>query len=101
MRGFFDGIVNDAASHFPTYDVPLLIGEFTLFGLMDAWTYGLNRFAEQGGINWTMWSYKVRTTNSTGVRRSTSSGTTPSATSSRPPPREIRISAAPSIVPDC
>ena len=45
--------------------MPLLIGEFTLFGLMDSWTYGLGRFAEQGGINWTMWSYKVRTTNST------------------------------------
>jgi aryl-phospho-beta-D-glucosidase BglC (GH1 family) len=65
MRGFVDGIMNDANSHFPTYKVPLLIGEFTLFGLMDSWTYGLNRFAEQGGINWTMWSYKVRTTNST------------------------------------
>jgi aryl-phospho-beta-D-glucosidase BglC (GH1 family) len=65
MRGFVDGIMNDATSHFPTYNIPLLIGEFTLFGLMDAWTYGLNRFAEQGGINWTMWSYKVRTTNST------------------------------------
>jgi aryl-phospho-beta-D-glucosidase BglC (GH1 family) len=64
MRGFVDGIMNDAISHFPTYNVPLHIGEFTLFGLMDAWTYGLNRFAEQDGISWTMWSYKVRTTNS-------------------------------------
>src|SRR5882757_1456605 len=65
MRGFVDGIMNDATSHFPTYKVPLLIGEFTLFGLLESWTYGLNRFAEQGGINWTMWSFKVRTTNST------------------------------------
>jgi len=65
MRPFVDGIMTDATSHFPTYDVPLLIGEFTLFGLLDAWTYGLGRFAEQGGINWTMWSYKVRTTSST------------------------------------
>jgi endoglucanase len=65
MRSFVDGIMNDATSHFPTYKVPVLIGEFTLFGLMDSWTYGLNRFAEQAGINWTMWSYKVRTTNST------------------------------------
>jgi endoglucanase len=65
MRGFVDGIMNDATSHFPTYRVPLLIGEFTLFSLMESWTYGLNRFAEQAGINWTMWSYKVRTSNST------------------------------------
>jgi aryl-phospho-beta-D-glucosidase BglC (GH1 family) len=65
MRGFVDGIMTDATTHFPTYNVPLLIGEFTLFGLIDSWTYGLNRFAEQGGINWTMWSFKVRTTNST------------------------------------
>ena len=65
MRGFVDGIMNDATSHFPTYRVPLLIGEFTLFSLMESWTYGLNRFAEQSGINWTMWSFKVRTTNST------------------------------------
>ncbi len=65
MRGFVDGIMSDATSHFPTYGIPVIIGEFTLFGLLDAWTYGLGRFAEQGGINWTMWSYKVRTTNST------------------------------------
>jgi endoglucanase len=64
MRAFVDGILNDATAHFPTYNVPLIIGEFTLFGLMDAWTYGLNRFAEQAGINWTMWTYKVRTSNS-------------------------------------
>jgi endoglucanase len=65
MRSFVDGIMNDATSHLPTYKVPLLIGEFTLFGLLDSWTYGLGRFAEQSGINWTNWSYKVRTTNST------------------------------------
>jgi aryl-phospho-beta-D-glucosidase BglC (GH1 family) len=64
MRGFVDDIMNDANAHFSTYNVPLIIGEFTLFGLMDAWTYGLNRFSEQPGINWSMWAYKVRTTNS-------------------------------------
>ena len=43
------------------YDVPVLIGEFTLFEDRTAWEKGLSLFAERG-YNWTVWNYKTTVT---------------------------------------
>ena len=43
------------------YDVPVLIGEFTLFEDKEAWNNGLNLF-DQRGYSWTIWNYKTTVT---------------------------------------
>ena len=43
------------------YDVPVLIGEFTVFEDRDAWTQELALFDERG-YNWTIWNYKTTVT---------------------------------------
>ncbi len=40
------------------HGVPVLVGEFTLFRNMDAWTFALDTY-NQEGLNWTIWTYKV------------------------------------------
>lgn len=40
------------------YDVPLLVGEFTLFNNIQSWDYALRVYEEQGW-NYTTWTYKV------------------------------------------
>jgi len=40
------------------YDVPLLVGEFSLFSNLQSWDYALNLYEEQGW-SWTTWSYKT------------------------------------------
>ncbi|MBS4197118.1 chitobiase/beta-hexosaminidase C-terminal domain-containing protein [Lederbergia citri] len=40
------------------YNVPLLVGEFTLFNNLQSWDYALNVY-EQQGWSFTTWSYKV------------------------------------------
>lgn len=46
--------------------MPTYIGEFTCFGLEDAWNYVMNRFNEEG-INYTSWSYKTNNSGSWGI----------------------------------
>lgn len=41
-----------------TYDVPLFVGEFTLFSSREAWEYGLREY-EANGVNYCVWTYKV------------------------------------------
>lgn len=52
------------------YDVPVLIGEFTLFENKEAWHKQLNLF-DQRNYSWTIWNYKICSdgwwTNSWGV----------------------------------
>ena len=48
------------------YGVPTYIGEFTCFGLEDAWNYVMNRFNEEG-IHYTSWSYKTNNSGSWGI----------------------------------
>ena len=50
--------VQDLCHSFAAYDVPCLIGEFTFFDDVDAWTTWLNNYDERGW-NWTIWNYKV------------------------------------------
>ncbi|MEK8127279.1 cellulase family glycosylhydrolase [Paenibacillus filicis] len=40
------------------YNVPLFVGEFSLFSNLQSWEYALNLFEEQGWM-WTTWSYKT------------------------------------------
>ena len=40
------------------YDIPVLIGEFTLFSNLSSWKYGLSVFEEMGW-SWTTWTYKT------------------------------------------
>ena len=43
------------------YEVPVLIGEFTMFEDRDAWDQGLALF-DRRGYNWTIWNYKTTVT---------------------------------------
>ena len=43
------------------YDVPVLIGEFTLFEDKEAWADALAMY-DQRGYNWTIWNYKTTVT---------------------------------------
>jgi len=43
------------------YDVPVLIGEFTLFEDKEAWADALEMY-DQRGYNWTIWNYKTTVT---------------------------------------
>ena len=43
------------------YDVPVLIGEFTMFEDRDAWAQQLARF-DTRGYSWTIWNYKTTVT---------------------------------------
>jgi hypothetical protein len=59
MRAFVDTNVNAVQNtDFGTFQVPMLAGEFSLFGLGEAWEYGLGRFT-QSGWSWTIWTYKL------------------------------------------
>ena len=59
-----DNIINSINN--ANYGVPTYIGEFTCFGLEDAWNYVMNRFNEEG-INYTSWSYKTNNSGSWGI----------------------------------
>jgi len=48
------------------YGVPTYIGEFTCFGVEDAWNYVMNRFNDEG-IHYTSWSYKTTNSGSWGI----------------------------------
>ena len=43
------------------YDVPVLIGEFTLFEDKEAWSNALQMYDDRG-YNWTVWNYKTTVT---------------------------------------
>lgn len=51
----------DFSNLFRDYDVPVLIGEFTLFEDRDAWADQLAMF-RQRNYSWTVWSYKTTVT---------------------------------------
>ena len=51
-------LYQDMWNVFRDYDVPVLIGEFTLFEDRDAWSRQLNMF-EDRNYSWTVWNYKT------------------------------------------
>ena len=63
MKGALDNWLNQARTYMAQYKVPLLAGEFTLFGNPQSWEYGLRRMVEDNW-HWTVWSWKVTGTNS-------------------------------------
>ena len=48
------------------YGVPTYIGEYTCFGLEDAWTYVMDEF-NKAGWNYTSWAYKTNNSGSWGI----------------------------------
>lgn len=55
QKAFTDGKI---VAYNATYDVPLFVGEFTLFSSREAWEYGLGEY-EANGVSYCMWTYKV------------------------------------------
>lgn len=73
QRNFInDKVKKDAQADF---DVPVLVGEFTLFDRLQSWEYALKVFEEQGW-SWTTWTYKTVDCGNWGIYNSTT-GTTP------------------------
>jgi hypothetical protein len=56
QKRFTDGkVINNEKANF---DVPVLVGEFTLFDKLESWDYALDEYAKQGW-SWTTWTYKT------------------------------------------
>ncbi len=72
QRNFInEAVKNDAKAGF---DVPVLIGEFTLFDKLQSWEYALRTF-EEHGWSWTTWTYKTVDRGNWGIYNSTESTT--------------------------
>lgn len=67
-----DKVKNDVQAGF---NVPVLIGEFTLFDRLQSWEYALKTFEEMGW-SWTTWTYKTVDCGNWGIYNSTT-GSTP------------------------
>ena len=52
-----DGDLKSVAEMQAVWPVPVLIGEFNLFGDRAAWRYALAQYAK-AGLSWTLWSFK-------------------------------------------
>lgn len=72
QRSFTDSKVtkNDNAG----FQVPVLVGEFTLFDKLNSWKYALEVY-EENGWSWTTWTYKTVDGGNWGIYNSTSSTT--------------------------
>lgn len=72
QRNFIDSKVsnNIKAGH----EVPVLIGEFTLFEQLPSWEHALHVF-EENGWSWTTWTYKTVDQGNWGIFNSKSSAT--------------------------
>lgn len=57
QKGFTDSKVR-MVNEMTNYNVPLLVGEFTLFNNVQSWEYALNVYEEQQW-SYTTWTYKV------------------------------------------
>ncbi len=86
QRKFIDDKVkNDGRMGF---NVPVLIGEFTLFDRLQSWEYALRTFEEQGW-SWTTWTYKTVDCGNWGIYNSTTA-TTPKVNIYLDPEETIR-----------
>ena len=52
-----DDDLHEAIQVFQTWNVPVLVGEFNLFGDWRAWKYALEQY-DKHHLSWTMWTYK-------------------------------------------
>jgi hypothetical protein len=72
QRNFTDAKVkNDNSAGF---EVPVLIGEFTLFEKLSSWKYALEIY-EKNGWSWTTWTYKTVGQGNWGIFNSTAAST--------------------------
>ncbi len=60
QKGFTDQKIADYQKVRKSYEVPLFVGEFTLFGNVESWQYALNAY-EENNVNYAIWTYKVHT----------------------------------------
>jgi aryl-phospho-beta-D-glucosidase BglC (GH1 family) len=86
-----DRDVQAATKVFRTWNVPVFIGEFNLFGDQDAWKYALEQYDERQ-LNWTMWTYKNTAggSNSWGVFTTIPGKAPPAPNLANDSPEEIR-----------
>lgn len=72
QRNFIDSKVknNQQAGH----NVPVLVGEFTMFEKLPSWEYAIRTFNEQGW-SWTTWTYKTVEMGSWGIFHSSRNAT--------------------------
>jgi hypothetical protein len=64
-------VVNDKRAG---HEVPVLIGEFTLFDRLSSWEYALKTY-EENGWSWTTWTYKTVDQGNWGIFNSKTSST--------------------------
>ena len=60
QKNFTDKKVADYLAQREKFQVPLFVGEFTLFSNVDSWNYALDTY-ESNNINYAIWTYKVHT----------------------------------------
>ena len=60
QKSFTDKKVADYLTLRERYEVPLFVGEFTLFSNVESWNYALNAY-ESSNVNYAIWTYKVHT----------------------------------------
>ena len=60
QKEFTDKKVGDYVALREKYEVPLFVGEFTLFSNVESWNYALNEY-EKNNVNYAIWTYKVHT----------------------------------------
>lgn len=64
QKEFTDKKVKDYVSMRNFYEVPVFVGEFTLFANVDSWQYAISEY-ENNNINYAIWTYKVHTNGGT------------------------------------
>jgi hypothetical protein len=86
-----DDDLHEAIQVFQTWNVPVLVGEFNLFGDWRAWKYALEQY-DKHHLSWTMWTYKhtAEGSNSWGVYTTIPGKTPPVPNLARDSADEIR-----------
>lgn len=72
QRTFTDSKVSKNTS--AGFNVPVLVGEFTLFDKLNSWKYALEVY-EENGWSWTTWTYKIVEQGNWGIYNSTGGAT--------------------------
>ena len=60
QKEFTDKKIADYVDSRRFYEVPVFVGEFTLFSNVDAWCYALDAY-RKNNVNYAIWTYKVYT----------------------------------------
>ncbi|MBQ8177757.1 MAG: cellulase family glycosylhydrolase [Clostridia bacterium] len=60
QKDFTDKKIADYVNQRDYYEVPLFVGEFTLFSNVESWNYALSAY-QNNNVNYAIWTYKVYT----------------------------------------